>query len=141
MHDLIDQLERVMPTALSGCVVRTAGMTAAVADFPAPVGALVEIERQSADPLRAEVIGFRDALTVLYPFSALKGVRRGNRVRLVGTSRWLRVGERHSGDGWPVDLRQGAAHGHLCRLRRWQERAVGHDGPLYGRRRERDCFG
>src|SRR6266404_7911964 len=93
MHDLIDQLERVMPTALSGCVVRTAGMTAAVADFPAPVGALVEIERQSADPLRAEVIGFRDALTVLYPFSALKGVRRGNRVRLVGTSRWLRVGE------------------------------------------------
>jgi flagellum-specific ATP synthase len=93
MLDLIEQLERVMPTALSGSVVRTVGMTAAVADFPAPVGALVEIERHSAEPLRAEVIGFRDALTVLYPFSGLKGVRRGNRVRLVGTARWLRVGE------------------------------------------------
>src|SRR6266567_2512034 len=93
MLDLIEQLERVMPTALSGSVVRTVGMTAAVADFPAPVGALVEIERHSAEPLRAEVIGFRDSLTVLYPFSELKGVRRGNRVRLVGTARWLRVGE------------------------------------------------
>jgi flagellum-specific ATP synthase len=92
MYNLIEQLERVIPTALSGSVVRTVGMTAAVADFPAPVGALVEIERHSAEPLRAEVIGFRDALTVLYPFSGLKGVRRGNRVRLVGTARWLRVG-------------------------------------------------
>ncbi|HEY2147191.1 MAG TPA: EscN/YscN/HrcN family type III secretion system ATPase, partial [Pirellulales bacterium] len=93
MHDLIEQLERIMPTALSGSVVRTAGATAAVADFPAPVGALVEIERQSAEPLRAEVIGFRDSLTLLYPFSALHGVRHGNRVRLVGTTRWLRVGD------------------------------------------------
>jgi FliI/YscN family ATPase len=92
MHDLIEQLDRIIPTALSGSVVRTAGATAAVADFPAPVGALVEIERQSSEPLRAEVIGFRDSLTLLYPFSALHGVRRGNRVRLVGTTRWLRVG-------------------------------------------------
>jgi FliI/YscN family ATPase len=94
MHGLIEQLGRIMPTALSGSVVRTVGATAAVADFPAPVGALVEIERQSSEPLRAEVIGFRDSLTLLYPFSALHGVRRGNRVRLVGTTRWLRVGDK-----------------------------------------------
>jgi flagellum-specific ATP synthase len=93
MHDLIAQLDRVMPTALAGSVVETIGMTAAVADFPAPVGALVEIERQAGGPLAAEVIGFRDSLTLLYPFTALSGVRHGNRVRLVGTSRWLRVGE------------------------------------------------
>jgi flagellum-specific ATP synthase len=93
MHDLIEQLDRMTPTALVGSVVETIGMTAAVADFPAPVGALVEIERQVSDPLAAEVIGFRDSLTLLYPFTALTGVRRGNRVRLKGTSRWLRVGE------------------------------------------------
>ncbi len=93
MHDLIEQLDRMTPTALVGSVVETIGMTAAVADFPAPVGALVEIERQASDPLAAEVIGFRDSLTLLYPFTALTGVRRGNRVRLKGTSRWLRVGE------------------------------------------------
>jgi flagellum-specific ATP synthase len=73
--------------------VRTVGMTAAVADFPAPVGAVVEVERQSGSPLPAEVIGFRDDLTMLYLLEDVKGVRRGNRVRLVRTSRWLRVGD------------------------------------------------
>jgi len=57
------------------------------------VGALAEIHCQAGEPLLAEVIGFRDELTVLYPFSNLTGVRHGNRVRLVRTSRWLRVGE------------------------------------------------
>lgn len=92
--DIAEQLESVMPTALSGSVAETAGMTAAVADFPAPVGALAEIQRQAGPPLLAEVIGFRDELTLLYPMNGLKGVRRGNRVRLVRTMRWLRVGKR-----------------------------------------------
>lgn len=93
MQSLLAQLDRVMPTALVGSVVRTVGMTAAVADFPAPVGALVEIERQTGKPLRGEVIGFRDSITLVYPYSDLNGVRRGHRVRLLGTTRWLRVGE------------------------------------------------
>ncbi len=92
MQTLTAQLDRIVPTALTGSVVRIVGMTAAVADFPAPVGALVEIDRQAEAPLRAEVIGFRDSLTLLYPYSKLSGVRRGNRVRLLGTARWLRVG-------------------------------------------------
>ncbi len=92
MQDMLAQLDRLMPTALQGSIAQTVGMTASVADFPAPVGALVEIERQSGGPLRAEVIGFRESLTLLYPFSELNGVRRGNRVRLLGTVRWLRVG-------------------------------------------------
>src|SRR5688500_7106566 len=82
-----------MPTALTGSVVHTVGMTATVAGFPAPVGALVEIERSNAAPLRAEVIGFRDDLTLLYPLSPMAGVRSGNSVRLLKTTRWLRVGE------------------------------------------------
>jgi len=90
--DLASQLEAVMPTELIGSVARTVGMTVSVADFPAPVGALAEIRRQAGAPLVAEVIGFRDELTVLYPFSDLAGVRHGNRVRLIRTSRWLRVG-------------------------------------------------
>ncbi len=67
-------------------------MTAAAADFPAPVGALVEIERQTGGPIAAEVIGFRDDLTMLYLFDEMHGVRRGNHVRLMRTARWLRVG-------------------------------------------------
>ena len=93
MLELAEQLAGVTPTALTGSVARTVGMTASVADFPAPIGALAEIQREAAEPLEAEVIGFRDNMTLLYPFSDLAGVRRGNRVRLVRTSRWLRVGD------------------------------------------------
>jgi flagellum-specific ATP synthase len=73
--------------------MHTVGMTASVAGFPAPVGALVEIGRATDQPLRAEVIGFRDDLTLLYPLRPMTGVRRGNPVRLMRTARWLRVGE------------------------------------------------
>ena len=90
--NLEEQLAAVMPTALSGSVARTVGMTISAAGFPAPVGALAEIQRQTGPGLLAEVIGFHDDLTVLYPLSDLAGVRHGNRIRLVRTSRWLRVG-------------------------------------------------
>ena len=53
------------------------------------------------------MVGFRDDLTVLYPLSDLSGVRRGNRVRLVRTTRWLRVG---AGTAGPGDRRRGQRH-------------------------------
>jgi flagellum-specific ATP synthase len=90
--NLADQLSQIMPTALEGSVARTVGMTVAAAGFPAPVGAVAEIERQAGEAVRAEVIGFRDDLTILYPMSGLEGVRHGNRIRLVRTAHWLRVG-------------------------------------------------
>jgi flagellum-specific ATP synthase len=90
--EISEQLEALMPTALWGTVARTVGMTVSAAGFPAPIGALAEIDRQAGPPLEAEVIGFRDELTLLYPLSELAGVRHGNRVRLARTNRWLRVG-------------------------------------------------
>jgi FliI/YscN family ATPase len=92
MPDLTEHLDRIMPTALWGSVARTAGTTVSAAGFPAPVGAVAEIERQTGPPLAAEVVGFRDDLSVLYPLGDLSGVRRGNRVRLARTAHWLRVG-------------------------------------------------
>jgi flagellum-specific ATP synthase len=91
-HDLISQLDKIMPTALTGSVVQTVGMTAAVAGLPAPVGALVEIERQMEAPLPAEVVGFRDQFTIVYPLGDLSGIRHGSRVRLIRTSRSVGVG-------------------------------------------------
>ncbi len=90
--NLIDHLQTVMPAAISGSVIQTVGMTVAVADFPAPIGAMAEIECQAGGTLAAEVVGFRDEMTILFPYRELTGVRRGNRVRLTRTSRWLRVG-------------------------------------------------
>ncbi len=90
---MIEQLDRIMTTAVTGSVAQTVGMTISAAGFPAPVGAMAEIQRESGAPLLAEVIGFRDELTLLYPLSDLTGVRHGNRVRLRRTTRWLRVGD------------------------------------------------
>jgi flagellum-specific ATP synthase len=86
------QIGNLMTASLAGCVVESTGMTAEVADFPAPVGALVEIERQSATPMRGEVVGFRDGSTIVHLLSATTGVRQGSRARLIRTSRTLRVG-------------------------------------------------
>ncbi len=86
-------LPQIMPVEMVGSVVHTDGLATSVAGFPAPVGALVEIERQSGGILRGEVIGFRDDTTIIYPFGPMAGVRRGNRVRLVSTARGIRVGD------------------------------------------------
>ncbi len=92
MSDLTEHLDRIMPTALAGSVARTAGTTVSAAGFPAPLGAVAEIERQAGPPLRAEVVGFRDDLSILCPLGDPHGVRRGNRVRLARTAHRLRVG-------------------------------------------------
>ncbi len=88
----LDQLDSIFPTSLTGSVVRTEGLVAAVAGFPAPVGALVEIERQGGANVPAEVIGFRESSTLIYPLGDMAGVRHGSRVRLLRTSRFLSVG-------------------------------------------------
>lgn len=91
--ELPQHVNSAMLAGLTGSVVQTTGLTAAVADFPAPVGALVNIERQSGDAIEAEVVGFRDKQTLVMPLENLNGIRRGSPVRLVRTSRTLRVGE------------------------------------------------
>ena len=60
MLDFTAQLDALIPTALTGTVAQTVGMTVAAAGFPAPVGAVAEIQREAGAALLAEVIGFRD---------------------------------------------------------------------------------
>src|SRR5687768_14799478 len=93
MSELTEQLAAILPTGLEGSVVRMVGTTAAVADFPAPLGALVEIQRPTGLPVPAEVIGFREQLTLVYPLAEMTGVRQGNRVRVRQSCRWLAVGQ------------------------------------------------
>ncbi len=93
MHEMTDQIQSLTPTKLTGSVVRTTGMIAAVAGFSAPVGALVEIQRHPEPPLLAEVVGFQDHLTIVFPFGPMAGVRHSCPVRLVRTTRRVRVGD------------------------------------------------
>lgn len=92
MLDLLEQLSEITPSGVQGSVACVTGMAVAVADFPAPLGSIVEIERDHAGTIRGEVIGFRAEQTIIYPLEDLHGVRRGHRVRLVRSSRRLPVG-------------------------------------------------
>jgi len=117
---LLDNLKNTMTASLVGTVAETIGMTVSVADFPAPVGAVVRIEREGKAACEGEVVGFRDGHTLVYLQSATTGVRRGNSVRLVRTTRTLRVGPALLGrvidahgkciDGRPQPLLTGRAH-------------------------------
>ncbi len=93
MSELTEQLDEILSTAVTGSVVRTVGMTASVADFPVPLGAVVEIQRHNGEPVPAEVVGFQDSLTLIYPMRAMTGVRPGDPVRLCKTTSRIPVGE------------------------------------------------
>jgi flagellum-specific ATP synthase len=90
---LIENLNSTMTVSLCGTVAETVGMTVCVADFPAPIGAVVRIERDADGGCDGEVVGFRGGKTLVYLQSATAGVRRGNRVRLIRTNRTLKVGD------------------------------------------------
>jgi FliI/YscN family ATPase len=93
MTTLTTQLAHVLPMALTGRVTRIVGLTAAVAGFPAPLGAIVRLDREHGDPVEGEVVGFHDHETLLLPYGELAGVRRGTRVRLVQSVPGCRVGD------------------------------------------------
>jgi flagellum-specific ATP synthase len=102
------QLESILPTGLVGRVQRMEGVVTAVAGLPAPLGALVEIHRQTGTHVLGEVIGFRDDSTLIYPLGDITGVCRGNSVRLARTCRSVGVGEGLLGrvinaHGTPID--------------------------------------
>ena len=113
MSNYAGQLDAIVPTGLTGTVVESDGATVAVAGFPAPVGAVARIDNATPAGLSAEVIGFRDQWTLVSPIGGLQGVRRGQRVSLMRTSRTVPVGESLLGrvldsQGLPIDgKRQG----------------------------------
>lgn len=94
INNIIEQIQSVAPVRLVGSVVRTEGTTISAVGFPAPIGAIAKVERRDeSGDLLAEVIGFRDNLTILYSYSELTGVRRGAKIELAKTTLWLPVGD------------------------------------------------
>ncbi len=93
MHGFSDQLRKITPFAITGTVTQTVGLTAVAAGLPVPRGATVEIERQDGTSIPAEVVGFREHASILFPYGNMEGIRCGNRVRLKHTAPFLRVGE------------------------------------------------
>jgi FliI/YscN family ATPase len=94
MTALTEQVQRVLPVAITGTVSKIVGLTVSVTGFPAPLGSICSILRENGAPVRGEVIGFRDEETLILPYSDLAGIRRGNRVALVQSAPGIRVGDR-----------------------------------------------
>ena len=88
-----EQLSHILPVHLTGHVTRIVGLTAAVAGFPAPMGAIVRLHREHGDPVDGEVVGFQEQETLLLPYGELGGIRRGTPVSLVQSTPGARVGE------------------------------------------------
>lgn len=92
MHLAFQTLSEIVPLDIRGTVSSVVGLTISAKHFPAPLGAHCRILRQGGTPLDVEVIGFRDDSTLMVGFGELRGVRRGDPVRLVTSSPVARVG-------------------------------------------------
>src|SRR5260221_1028914 len=85
-----EQVRGILPVALSGSVSRIVGLTVSVIGFPAPLGAICAIGRESGTPIQGEVVGFREEETLILPYGDLAGIRRGNVVTLVQSAPGIR---------------------------------------------------
>jgi len=106
-------LSHVQPVSVSGQVTAVRGLTVAVGDFPAPVGAGCSIER-SGGYLPARVIGFSGDQTLVMPLGSTVGICRGDRVECTSDEPTVAVGEQMLGrvldaSGRPIDGRGGLA--------------------------------
>lgn len=88
---LQNELSEILSHGITGTVVGSEGIVIAVAGFPVPLGALVQIQRAVGAPILGEVVGFRSNATLVFPYQELSGVGHGNRVRLVKSSRQINV--------------------------------------------------
>ncbi|MEX2288130.1 MAG: FliI/YscN family ATPase [Planctomycetaceae bacterium] len=121
MSALQEQVKHILPVGLTGSVTRIVGLTAAVAGFPAPLGAICRVSREHGPAVEAAVVGFQGEETLLLSYGDLVGVCRGNRVTLSQSVPGVRVGDRLlgrviNGRGRFLDSRPPAALPHRVEL-------------------------
>lgn len=94
---LADRVSEIIPVGLTGRVTRLSGLTIAVSDFPAPVGARCRVQRGPRCLAEAEVVGFREHETLLLPFGDVVGLRPGDDVSLQASASRIHIGEQMLG--------------------------------------------
>ncbi len=89
---MVAAVERIDPltvfgrvAAVSGLLIEARGGLTRLA-----VGARAQIERRAAEPLSAEVVGFRETRALLMPFGSLEGVAPGAEIRIAPEAAGLR---------------------------------------------------
>ncbi|WP_419191950.1 FliI/YscN family ATPase [Engelhardtia mirabilis] len=91
-----------------GEVQRVSGGLIEASSLQAAVGEMVRIQGKVGDPIEAEVVGFRDAVTLLMPHGETSGIAPRHKVRALGRSFEVGVGNELLGrtlDGFgrPID--------------------------------------
>jgi len=84
LQNLLSAIERIDPLTVSGRVAAVNGLLIEARGglTRLAVGARAEIDRRAAEPLQAEVVGFRDSRALLMPFGAVEGVAPGAEIRI-----------------------------------------------------------
>jgi len=85
LRNLIAAVDRIDPLTISGRVAAVNGLLVEARGglTRLAIGARAEIERLSAPPLAAEVVGFRDTRALLMPFGPVEGVAPGADIRIM----------------------------------------------------------
>ncbi|MBS0409344.1 MAG: flagellar protein export ATPase FliI [Proteobacteria bacterium] len=118
MRNLIAAVERIDPLTVSGRVAAVNGLLIEVRGglTRLSVGARAEVERRGAEPLAAEVVGFRETRALLMPFGPVEGVSPGAEIRIQPegaavrpTKAWL--GRIVDAFGNPIDGKGPLPHG------------------------------
>ncbi len=88
----LEQLESIEPARRTGRVKQAIGLVVQCEGMVLPVGALCEIRTAEAEPVRCEVVGFREETALLMPLGELAGVRPGDDVLCLSTVQRVGVG-------------------------------------------------
>jgi flagellum-specific ATP synthase len=89
-----DALHRVDPVKYNGCVEQVIGLVIESNGPAAQIGEVCHVRySRTADPLPAEVVGFRQGKTLLMPLGEMTGIRPGSEVVASGKTLTVGVGD------------------------------------------------
>ncbi|MQY63321.1 MAG: FliI/YscN family ATPase, partial [Calditrichaeota bacterium] len=104
----LDNLDMLEPYRIDGRVTEVVGLVVEATCPDGSVGDLCTIDVEGSEPLKAEVMGFRDGKMLLMPLDATVGVAVGSRVALSSEALTVPVGRQLlgrivDGMGQPID--------------------------------------
>ncbi len=88
-----ERLATVNPLLSHGSVRHVVGLLVEVEGMAGQLGELCRISRAGAEPVLAEIVGFREQRTLVMPFGDLRGVQSGSRVTADGGLFTVPVGD------------------------------------------------
>ncbi|PIE69480.1 MAG: flagellum-specific ATP synthase FliI [Deltaproteobacteria bacterium] len=107
-------LDDLTPVQSYGKVSKVVGLVAEGQGIKAPLGSICQLltdQEGGAEPINAEVVGFRDGSVLFMPFDDMRGIKPGSLIRNASTPPLFPVGNRYLGYaldafGHPLDTSQ-----------------------------------